>query len=125
MSVSAQYVGPWEVVDMDTVDVLEKKITGSVFELYASTHHIIQLKRNLVLIGQFTPETGSTKATFTALQMGNGATMGFSSTGKKYRCTKDNIKVTDQITGAAEQTQTWEYLSEPEQIAYSEFAGAS
>lgn len=122
MSLSAKRTEPWVLEDSDCMDVLSKVTENGTTALYSSKHFIIQIARIVIGVSSFAEDAGDTKSLF-SVYTGGGLTLTYYSSGKKYRCTRDNVKVLDYVTGEARQTQVWEYLSEPELVPYSEFAG--
>jgi hypothetical protein len=124
MSVTARRTEPWVLEDSDCMDVIVKRTENGTTTLYASKHYIVQISRTLIGVVGFAEEAGSTRSLFT-VYTGGGLTMGYYSSGKQYRCTRDHIATVDLITGEAVQDQIWEYYSEPEEIEFSTFRGAS
>jgi len=122
MGLTALRTEPWRLDDNECLDVLTKVSENGTTTLYSAKHFMIMISRIVIGVTSFTEDAGETKSLF-SVYTGGGLTLQYYSSGKKFRCTRDHVNVADHVTGEAVQTQVWEYLSEPEEVPYSEFAG--
>lgn len=123
MSVTAGKVDDWYLVDLDTDLTVEPVVEGDEeggYEKYE--HYILTIERKLRNVIVFNEEVGTKKGSFT-FKTGADATMTFSSTKKKWLCTKDRIGEVDTVTGECLQTQVWEHFSEREPLEDGEYGG--
>jgi len=111
MSVTARKLDPWYVDEIDTEAEVFAVITGGKSVYKIREHYMISISRKFVQMTAFYEQVGTSTTSF-SFMTGGGASSSYSSTGRKWMCTKDKIKIVDTITGEGLESQVWEQFSE-------------
>lgn len=119
MGVRADRVLNWVLVRND-VQTIRERVTERDVEnqlvrgwIEQAEHSVLIIRRKLIGLRGFTPDTGETKGSFTYETQG-GRLVPFAHLGpasEQYVCERDSIDVVDLITGEAFQTQRWELVT--------------
>jgi hypothetical protein len=121
MAVTATWIDAWQLVENDvqlrTRKHVETDAEAGVVRgwLEQSDESSISMKRHVVGLLSFTPETGEEKVGF-SYHVGNGVTLSFSVSGaagasNKYLCSRDKIAIEDHVDGEGWEHQTWQKIS--------------
>lgn len=125
MNLSASKVEPWYLDDIDTALLVYPVQKGGRSVYMKREHYIITMSRQFFKMTSFVEEIGQSKSSF-SFKTGGGArsdsgSTAYSSSGKKWMCTKDNPRIMDTVTGEGIQTQVWEYWADEEEMPESEY----
>jgi hypothetical protein len=120
MSVTAKKIDDWYLDDIDTAMQIYPVVEGGKSVYYKRENYILTISRKFVQMTAFFEEVGNKRSSF-AFMTGGGAQSTYSSTGKKWICTKDHPVINDTITGEGLETQVWEYYADPVKLPESEY----
>jgi hypothetical protein len=120
MSLLAAKIDVWYLDDLDTAVNVFPVRSGGTSVYKKREHYILTLSRKFAGMLAFFEEVGTTRSSFTA-RTSAGSTWNYSSTGRRWMCTKDNPKIIDSITGEGVQTQVWEHWTDEEDLPESQY----
>jgi hypothetical protein len=120
MSVTAGKVDDWYLDEIDPSMEIYPVKEGGKSSYWKRETYILTMSRKFAKMTAFYEEVGSSKSSF-SYKTGGGASSTYSSTGKKWMCTKDRVVINDTITGEGLETQVWEYIADPVKMAGTEY----
>jgi hypothetical protein len=115
MGLTATTLDDWEFVSMDPELRLEKEDqTDGTLKFYKRVHFRFQRRRKFLGFLSFDEDVGDTQTTLSAYVSANTLWSYVSS--RTWMLTVDRPEIFDQICGAGEQVQTWEHITQREEI---------
>lgn len=120
MSVTAGILDDWYLEDIDTAIQVYPVVQGSKSVYMKREHYILTISRKFVGMTAFYEEVGNKRSSF-SFKTGADSNSSYSSSKRKWMCTKDSPKITDSITGEGQEVQVWEHWTDEEEMPESEY----
>ena len=112
---TAEKIERWIMDVIDPLEELQTVTSGGVSKMQTRLHYTVVMHRFFTKMTSFKESIRDTRRGFD-MDTGPKSRVAFSSTDKKYRCTRDTPRILDLITGYGRQDQTWEHFTDWEDL---------
>lgn len=117
----APYVGDWEMLGLDCSVEFQTVTRGDSVTIQKRDHYTVMMRRQVLGGVTFWESAGETNSAAFSAHSSPTIEQNFAFPGRKYKCSHDELRIENHITGEVYQYQTWEHYSVWEDCADDEF----